>query len=414
MAIRKVSWEKKDKVIYPSLKEDLDADVVIIGGGITGVVSAYLLSLEKKKVVLLEKNKLGSGATHDTTAFITQDIDTNLSSLKELYGLKKTRKIWESGAAAIELIENIIKEEKIDCNFMRCPSYVYARDEKELDELEKDQQVAKKIGFDTHIKTDNALGFENAGYWEIPNQAKFEPMKYLYALAKKAVKNGAQIFEKTESLEISDDHPFKIETREATVIAQDVISATYTPFFDNEKTFGKKGMYKSYVLAATLEKNKIPEGIYMDRHNPYQYFRIDAQKDHDRIILGGADHRMELPMSEEKSFKALEDYMGELLNGIEYTIERKWAGPILEPSDGLALIGKTDQNKYLASAFSGNGMTYSHIAGMIFADLIHGRKNEWVDVYDPLRSIAPNVMLKKALDYTGEFFGGAVKNFLKQ
>ena len=413
MPLRKVSWEKKDKVIYPSLKKDVEADVVIIGGGLAGVVAAYLLTLEKKQVVLVEKNKLGSGATHDTTAFITQEIDTNLSTLKELYGLKKTRKVWESGAAAIELIENIVKEEKIDCGFMRCPAYVYARSEKELDGFAKDQQVATKIGFETHIKTDDKLGFNNAGYWEIPNQAKFEPMKYLYALAEKAVKNGALIYEKTEALEVSDDHPFKVETRDATIIAEHLISATYTPFIDNEKTFGKKGMYKSYVLEVHIPQNKIPQAIYMDRHNPYHYFRVDSAKDHDRLIFGGADHRAELPMNEEKNFKALENYLTELLEGVDYTIDRQWAGPILEPSDGLALIGKTDENKYLASAFSGNGMTYSHISGMIFADLIHDRKNEWVDVYDPLRSIPPQVMVRKAWDYTQEFFGGAVKNFFR-
>jgi glycine/D-amino acid oxidase-like deaminating enzyme len=414
MTIRKVSWAKKDKVIYPSLKKDVEADVVIVGGGLAGVVAAYLLSLEKKKVVLVEKNKLGSGATHDTTAFITQEIDTNLADLQDLYGLEKTKKVWESGAAAIELIENIVKEEKIDCGFMRCSAYVYARKAEELEEFKKDQKVAKKIGFETHIKTDDKLGFKNAGYWEISNQAKFEPMKYLYALAEKAVKKGAKIYEKTEALELSDDHPFKVETREATIIADHFISATYRPFDDNGKLFGKKGMYKSYVLAANIAKNKIPEGIYWDRHNPYHYFRVDSMKDHDRLILGGADHREELPMSEEKNFKALESYLDELLEGIDYTVERKWAGPILEPSDGLALIGKIDENKYLASAFSGNGMTYSHISGMIFSDLIYGRQNEWIEVYDPLRSIPPKVMVRKAMDYTQEFFGGAVKNFLRQ
>lgn len=395
---------------YPTLDENIKTDVVIVGGGITGVVSSYLLANEGLKVVLLEKDTLGTGATKATTAFITQSIDTSLSDLVDMYGEDKARKVWESGAAAIELIENIVNKEKIDCNFSKCSANIFAERREDLSGLKEDQKVAKRIGFETTIKKDDKLGFSNYGYWEIPDQAKFYASEYLPTLAKLSVKNGAKIYENTEAWKVNDGAPIKVRTDKGTVTANYLISATYRPFENIPQLFAKKGMYVSYVIGAKIEKGKIPEAIYWNRHNPYYYFRIDSQKNSDYITLGGADHREELPLSEEKNYKALKNYIHELLGDIDYKIDTQWKGPILEPSDGLALIGKTDENKLLASAFSGNGMTYSHIAGMIFADIIQGRKNEWVDVYDPLRTLQPKALLKKGLDYVEEFFGGAVKN----
>jgi glycine/D-amino acid oxidase-like deaminating enzyme len=139
-------------------------------------------------------------------------------------------------------------------------------------------------------------------------------------------------------------------------------------------------MYKSYVYEVRIPRGLIKEGTYEDCNNPYHYFRVDRQAKYDRMIIGGEDNRKEIAVDDRKNFKALEEYLTELLKGKRYTIVRKWTGPILEPSDGLALIGKFRSVQLIATAFSGNGMTYSGIA---------------------------------ATDYAGEFFGGVAKNVFK-
>ena len=376
--------------------------------------TAYMLAREGVDVAVLEAKSLGSGATGMTTAFLTHDIDTDLVDLVDLYGERGARLAWESHAAAIEQIESIAKVEKIECHFKRCPAYVYAFSEDELEGFEDEEAAARRLGFDVAYRRKNNLGFPNHGYLEDKNQAKFHPLEFLFGLAERAERYGARIFEKTEAVKISGNKALKIETGSGyKVSAKRVIVATYDPFNKPREVFAKKGMYVSYVIEARLPKGKFKEALYWDQYNPYYYFRIDRLENFDRIILGGADHREELPVSKAKSFKDLERYLQHIVGDTSYAITKKWTGPILEPSDGLALIGEYKSNQYLAAGFSGNGMTYSMISAMVFSDLIVGRKNEWAKIYDPKRPYKAGRYFKKGLDYAQELLGGAVKNTFK-
>ncbi len=123
--------------------------------------------------------------------------------------------------------------------------------------------------------------------------------------------------------------------------------------------------------------------------NPYHYFRIDRnqgpQDKYDRMIVGGEDNREEAEFNKQKNFNALKDYLKNTFGAQDYAITRKWNGPIMEPSDGLALIGEFKPQQLLATAFSGNGMTYSLIAATIFKDIVLGKKNSLIKIYDPTR-----------------------------
>ncbi|RJQ31037.1 FAD-binding oxidoreductase [Candidatus Parcubacteria bacterium] len=406
--------EKKTKT-YPKLGEDMSTDVLIIGAGITGVLTAYLLAKEGKKVTLVDSGEIASGATMYTTAFITKVIDTGLSELVKMFEPEEIKKIWGSGEKAIDLIEEIIKTERIDCEFIRCPAYLYAAFEKQFEALEREEQAAKSLGFDVRLSRENDLNFNNHGYLEVKNQAKFHPLKFLYPLAERIEAMGVKIFERSEIANLSGRKIIEAETKDQKIIkAGKVIIATYDPFNKPRQAFLKKGMYVSYIMEVELPKGLIREAIYQDLHSPYYYFRIDPRENSDRMILGGADHRVELPISKEKNFKDLEEYLKGLLGeGVQYKMINKWRGPILEPADGIPLIGEYKGNHYLAAAFSGNGMTYSAVAAMIFRDLVSGRANEWADLYDPNRKRKLSRYYRKGLDYAKEFFGGAVKNTIK-
>lgn len=173
-------------------------------------------------------------------------------------------------------------------------------------------------------------------------------------------------------------------------------------------------MYRSYVFELEIPKGRFKEALYEDNSNPYYYFRIDSGKDHDRMIVGGEDHKDIFGSSlSRKSFEALETFVEKILMGERYWIMKKWSGPILEPSDGLPLIGEIAPHCYVATGFSGNGMTYSMISSLLLRDLIVEKRNSWTATYDPKRTLLhPKRLATKARDYIEEFFQGAVKNLL--
>lgn len=408
------TWQDyKRKKNFPKLEENLEADVVIIGGGLAGVLTSYLLGLERLSVVLLEKDQIGSFATPYTTAFITRDIDTDLTDIQDMFGKKSARLVWESGQYAVDLIEQIIKKEEIDCEFKRCSAYVYAIQEKEIEGMKQEALAANRLGFDDKFKN-KGLDFPNHGFVEIRKQAKFHPLKFLYNLADQVQELGVRVFENSEVKSIKRGRKVAVYTADGKMVsAKNVVVTTYQPFNNPKQVFAKKGMYTSYVMEARVSKNLFKEGLYWDQNNPYLYFRIDSQTKYDRMILGGADHRQEIPMSEKKNFKDLETYLKNQLQVSKYKIVKKWSGLVLEPSDGLPLIGEYKPNHYVACGFSGNGMTYSAISAKIITDKIMGRKNAWVPVYTPNRPRIFSRYYKKGLKYLKEFFGGAVKNSIK-
>lgn len=405
----------KPRMRYPQLKKKLAVDVVIIGGGLCGILTAYFLNKAGKKVALVEKKKIGDGATEYTTAFVTGVVDTDLNNLKDMFGEKKARLVWESGNQAIDIIENIVNEEKIECDFKRCPAFMYATSEEDAKYLKEIVSTARKLGFKLSFSRNKNPHFNNFGLVEIKNQAKFHPLKFLSSLAQKISNNGISIFEETEVLKIVEDNPVVVKTKQTSIEAQYAILATYEPLGRPLELLLKNGLYISYVLEAKIPKNRILEAIYWDIESPYHYFRVDSQKNHDRLIIGGEDHRSELKIDPQKNYLALEKYLKTIMPGLKYELTRKWAGPIMETIDGLPYIGRMLRNDshLVATGFSGNGMTYSAIAAIIFRDIIMGNKNEWLSLYNAKRIPTITQLVKKGVDYTKVLYGGAIKNFLK-
>lgn len=403
----------------PYLSEDISCDVVVIGGGITGVTASYMLAAEGKSVVLIEKDQIEGVATSRTTAFLTHVIDTDLAALAQMFDEGKAKRIWNSHKEAIDTVEDVINKESIECDFKRCSNYIFATKEDEFESLKEEAGLAKKLGFDVSIHRDDKHPFKNFGYMDVKNQAKFHPLKYLAGLAEATQKRGVRMYEKTEANDIEqlEGGIIKVTTDYGLVFAQHVVIATYDPFNHPKELFAHKGPYISYILELEVPKGLIEEAIYEDTNNPYNYFRIDPEDDYDRMILGGADHRREIPMNHEKNFQALRDYFHEILPQVEYKERLKWDGPILEPLDGLPYIGRYSvkkPNQYVAMGFSGNGMTYAMISARICTDLILGKENDWIELYDPTRHHTLKSLWQKGIDYTGEMFGGAGKNMFRK
>lgn len=401
---------------YPSLEGDITTDVAIVGAGMAGTITAYLLAKAGKKVVVIDKGDIESATTSYTTAWITTDLDTDISDLIKMYGKEKEKMLWDSGNRSIDLIENIIKDENIECEFVRTPVYTYATSKRETEELKREYEAAKQARIQIDFKEGALLGIKSESYLEIPNQAKFHPLKFLVAVQEAAIRYGATFYNFTKAIRIEGNEPVVITTEKGTITTEYSVMATYQPFQNPKELFAKKGMYKSYVFEAEIPKGLIKEGMYLDLANPYHYFRIDPSPHHDRMIVGGEDHRQEIHMPEEKNYRALESYLKDLLQGTEYTIIKKWAGGILENVDGLPLIGvfsKATDHQLVITAFSGNGMHFSMIAAGIIRDIVLEKNNRDIGLYDAGRTIKPYRFYRKFIDFAGEFFGGFVKNLFK-
>jgi glycine/D-amino acid oxidase-like deaminating enzyme len=394
------------------LNEDLNVDVAIIGGGITGITAAFLLSKQKKRVVVVDKDGISQGATGWTTAIITQYIDTDLKTLVENYDKKTAQLVWQSGKDALDFIRKTVQKENIDCEFVAVPYYVYATSDHEFDNIKQEFEASQKLTSNLTLSHDNTLPIKAHGVLTLPNQAKFHPVKYVSSLAQEAIKNGVSIYQ-AEVKEIKDQ---KVITKSGTIKAKDIIVATHLPFNEPHGLKFKKTKYKTYMLEVKLPTGTLPEACYQDLKSPYHYMRVDKRKGQDRILVGGEDHRRDIPVSEEKSFKALEKYFKNLLPKVKYTITNQWAGSVIETIDGLPYIGafRDNPHHHYATGFSGNGMTYGTLSAMMLTDKIMGRKNEYEKIYRPDRKPTVSQLASKFADYAKVFLGGVVKNSLSR
>lgn len=400
------------KQSFPKFSGELNTDVLIIGGGLAGATTAFLLCGSGKKVALVEKDIIGHSTTGYTTAHITAVLDTNFSKLIDLYGKEKVEKIWDAGMVAIDKIEEITKKHNIECEFSRCPAFIFAADENQTKEVKEDEVAANSIGIKTTERDD--ISFKNYGHYVVENQAKFQPLKYLKGLFEKMVDCGTFIYEKSEVFDIKKiGEKYEAKVGKGRIIAREVVISTYYPLFSEGFSFPKISEYFSYVLELEVAKNILLEGLYWDKNNPYNYIRVDKQERFDRVILGGQDHKNFLKLDPKKAYKSLEDYFKSILPDVKYKIKRRWQGPILESGDGLAYIGKVEgENKYIGTAFSGNGMVYATIFGVVVSDLIKGKLNPLQVIFDPNRTPSLKQLGSKGLDYVEEFIQGGVKTSL--
>lgn len=420
------TWQSSapDAKRYPALGENLHVDALIVGGGLTGVTAAYLLAKQGLRVALVERDRLGAGATSLTTAFITSSLDTDYAGLERAFGPSKAAAILSSHEIAIDLIEQIVADEAIDCDFMRVSNYIYAAAQSDEAYLEEEREAADRMGMKLSRFAPGKMGFVHHGYLELKDQAKFHPLKYLSALAYAAQEKGTMLFEKSEVVGLSGKGPVKATVRthggERTIEADHVLLATYGPYAEPLSLYFKKAYYDSYVYELRLPQGAVPEGLYEDTRNPYHYFRIDSvTKEEDRMIVGGEDHRSDIPLDAEKGFAALGRYVDETFVDLPLSLVARWRGPILEPVDGLAFIGAIGNAPvHYAFGFSGNGMTYASIAAHCFAYRVAGVRphadiSMWPDLYDAGRLPGLASLAVKGRDYVEEFFGGAAKNFFK-
>jgi glycine/D-amino acid oxidase-like deaminating enzyme len=391
---------------FNKLNQNISVDVAIVGGGIAGITTAYLLSKSGKSVALLEDGYIGSGETGRTTAHITHALDDRYYNIENKHGSSGAKLAAESHTAAIDFIDRFVREEEIDCAFERLNGFLFLDTSDKKSSLEKELRALRNAGISSaKMVNESPLESYISPCICFPNQAQFQPMQYLTGIVNAMSAKGVQIFTQTHAQEINMvNNEGIIKTDNGyNVTAQNIVLATNAPIVDKvSKIYDKQVAYRTYVIAVKIQKNTIPLALYWDTGNqiskdnvkPYHYVRIQKteDKDSDLLIVGGEDHKTGIANEKkdyEAKFKRLELWMRKIFS-VQGPIMCAWSGQVMEPMDGMAFIGPNpgeDKNIYIATGDSGNGMTHGTIAGIVLCDLIQGKENRWANLYSPNRKM---------------------------
>ncbi|MFL6228926.1 MAG: FAD-dependent oxidoreductase [Pyrinomonadaceae bacterium] len=378
------------------LAEDLDADVCVVGAGIAGMTTAYLLAREGKRVVVIDDGAIAGGETCRTTAHIVNALDDRYFELEDLFGAEGARVAAQSHTAAIDKVEEIVEREKIDCDFSRLDGYLFVPEGDSTKVLDDELAAAHRCGLTDLEIVERApgLSFGTGRALRFPRQAQFHVLKYIDGLARALRRDGGRVFMETHAAKIegTDDEHARVTTSDGKVVnARAVVVATNTPVNDLFEIHTKQAPYRTYVIGARVPAGSVPKILLWDTPDPYHYIRIqegnNGKTPYDVLVVGGEDHKTGQADDAARRFGILEKWTRDrypMIEGIEF----RWSGQVMEPVDALAFIGRNPLDKksvFIATGDSGNGMTHGTIAGMLLTDLIMGRENPWADLYDPAR-----------------------------
>lgn len=376
---------------FAALSKDAHADVCIVGAGIAGLSTAYLLARQGKSVIVLDDGPVGSGQTQRTTAHLSNAIDDRYVEIEKIHGQDGARLAAESHTAAIDRIEAIAQAEGIDCDFLRVDGYLFTPPGEPTDILDREFEAARRAGLTGVELVGRAPidSFDTGRALRFPRQGQFHPLKYLAGLARAIQSHGGQIFCDTHVKRVDGGDTAHIETKNGpTVTADAVVVATNAPINDLVAIHTKQAPYISYAIGARLPRGSITRALYWDTLEYYHFVRLQPLDDEsDLLIVGGEDHKEGQADDGQRRWANLEQWARERFPMFG-EVEHRWSGMVLETTDGLAFIGRNPldkENVYTVTGDSGMGMTHGTIAGILLTDLIMGRDNPWSTIYDPSR-----------------------------
>jgi glycine/D-amino acid oxidase-like deaminating enzyme/nitrite reductase/ring-hydroxylating ferredoxin subunit len=371
---------------FPALTRDLEVDVVVIGGGLTGITAAYFLKKAGVKVALLERNRFGCCDTGHTTAHLTYVTDERLHHLVKTFGEDAAQSFWEAGVAAIDMIYQNVRELEIECEFKWIPGFLHAgldnQNNDDRESLQKDLEAAQRLGFEAAFEEE--VPYAKKPGVRFAHQAKFHPLKYLAPLLQGIPGNGSYLFEETEAREI-EDKPLRVHAGQFKIKCEYLVIATHTPLTGKSSLASatlfqsKLALYTSYVVGATLRAGEVPEALYWDTSDPYRYLRVDRHADHDYLIFGGEDCKTGQEKDTKQVFSRLENLFKNYFPTA--SLKHRWLGQVVETNDGLPFIGESSENQFIATGFCGNGFTLGTLSAAMARDRYLKKNNPWFDLF---------------------------------
>lgn len=382
-------------------------DVLVIGGGITGLTTALLLQAQGKKCILAEARNIGFGTTGGTTAHLNTILDSTYDQIEKDFGRDAAKLVASGTREAIDLVEGLTNRYNIDADLIYEPGYMIAQDEQEAKTLDKIAEASVRAGVVVDCVEEAPISIPSIKSCRFEFQARIHATQYITGLAAAFEKEGGVILQQCLVSELKHNEYFEADSSLGTIKAQLAVYATHIPPGVNILHF-RNAPYRSYVQAFTLKSGQMPAGLIYDMKDPYNYFRTQTINGKEYVIAGGFDHKTGHETNTDQVFREQEAYLRQ-----HFDIERidyKWSSQYFIPADGLPYIGLLPGHDkvYVATGFSGNGITLGSLAGKIICEIICDGKNKYEDLFKPSR-IKPIAgfmdFVKENADVVSQFIG---------
>jgi glycine/D-amino acid oxidase-like deaminating enzyme/nitrite reductase/ring-hydroxylating ferredoxin subunit len=373
-------WKASGEPLHlPSLSEHTTADTVIVGGGITGILTACLLAREGRDVAVLEAHRIGESTTGNSTGNLYAMVDERFYKLDK----EDAKGVAQSRTEAMTLIESLIREHSLNCDFRRLPWHLFSEKDEKDPELEKEKEALREAGLKVHSERD-IIPFDVKAAIVVENQAQFNPLLFVQQLAGKIQGKGCRIYEHSQVLKIEDGKTCTVHTDKGSIQARNVVLATHTPkgLLMVQTLLGP---YREYGIAAKLKGSYPREGIYWSTDQPQYSIRTYSRDGEKYLIVIGENHKTGQEENTESCYSKVEEYARQHFE-VE-SIGYRWSAQGYNPADGRPYIGPCSlgDNVYIATGYAANGLTYSAVAARLITDRITGRENPWKDLYDSRR-----------------------------
>ncbi len=372
---------------YPALAEDIETEVCIIGGGITGMTTAYLLAKQGKKVVLVDSDVLFAGTTGNTTAKVTAQHGLIYDEFTRFFGLDKAKQFYKMQTDAISLIKKTIQDLQIDCAFTSEDATIYTNDDKEVQKIQDEFKAYQALGIEGAYIEKVALPIASKAAVVMKQQGQFHPLQYLAKLRDAFVELGGQIFERTVITDAIDKGGVTVTTKSGKKIScQFAVIASHFPFVDKMGFyFAKMHVERSYVIAIKTDF-AYPGGIFINAEQPTRSIRQVNYNGESLLLVGGENHIAARGEQTSHLYENLMQYAMEHFAPTE--VRYRWSAQDLVSTDKLPYIGPiTSGNEKIlvATGFRKWGMTNGTAAAQILTDTIMRRKNEFSELVSPQR-----------------------------
>ncbi len=384
--MHKSPWQQKNASVRSWIEEysKKTFDVLIAGGGITGVTAALMLQKLGKSCILADAHNIGFGTTGGTSAHINTFADTTYAEAENAFGEEGAQLFADAIKEGYSIIENNVTKLGIDCDFEVKDGYLYAEDDKQAEQLRRIYESAVKYRVPVNFSFNVPVPIAYREALIFPQQAQFHPLRYLGSLADEYSKQGGIIVENFRVASVAKENGLYQATLGSKVIkAKNVFYATHVPPGVNIFSF-RCSPYRSYVLGVSLAEGGYPAALVYDMQEPYHYFRTHIVGGKKYLIAGGCDHKTGHG-DPQHAFKTLEQYVHKHFSVAE--IAFRWSSQYYVPVDGLPYIGLMpgESNIFCATGYNGNGMMLGTIAAKVVADSIIGKTSKYQEIFNPSR-----------------------------
>lgn len=406
--------EDIDLSSFSSLQEDMEVDVVIVGGGITGITAAYLLTKDGVKVALLEASRLLNGTTGHTTAKITAQHGLIYDEYIQYFGQTNARLYYEAVTEAGNFIKKTIDSLGISCDYQVEDAYLYATTDEYARKLQKEYEAYQKLNIPGELVDDIPFSIPVTKALVMRQEAQFHPLKYLRVLVEETKNNGGLIYEETVAVNIEKEDRMIVHTRDGyRVKGKQVLICSHFPFYEGMGLYSAR-MYadRSYALVAET-KETYPGGMYLSADQPHRSLRSIIVDGKEMVLVGGESHKTGQGTDVMNHYRAIEKFAHDL-----FTVENipyRWSAQDLTTLDKLPYIGPITENNpniLVATGFRKWGMTNGTAAAQLMSRIVLGASSPYESLYQPSRFYAdPSLknFLRENIDFMKHFMKGKLQ-----